>query len=440
MSLQNYCFVVLLFCCWSTAGTASAADKVRLQLKWQHQFQFAGYYAALEKGYYRAAGLDVEIVPGGPTVDAARNVLDGKAEFGVGTTDLLLLREKGEPVVVLATIFQHSSLALMTLKTPHPQDLHDLAGKRLMIEPGSAELLAYLRREGITPERYSLLPHGSTVADLIEGKTDAMSVYATDEPFELLEAKRRFVLYSPRAGGIDFYGDNLFTTESQLGQFPERAKAFRAASLKGWKYAMEHPDEMATLIHSRYSDRHSLAHLRYEVAQMADLLRTDIVEPGHMYVGRWQHIVRVYAELGMLKPNFELGGFLYDATPRPPDPTRFFAGMAGLTLLLLVVGSVALYIARINRHLTSGEKRWRQLFDTLPLALIVSDRDEKIVAWNAAATRIFGWSADEASGRDVYELLVPDDQQAHVHRVLGQTLDEQTTTQSLNRNRTKAGA
>ena len=74
------------------ATPASALDKVSLQLKWKHQFQFAGYYMALEKGFYRDAGLDVEIREGGPGIDAAKDLEDGKADFGVCTTSVLLAK------------------------------------------------------------------------------------------------------------------------------------------------------------------------------------------------------------------------------------------------------------------------------------------------------------------------------------------------------------
>ena len=138
----------------------AAHEKVSLQLKWQHQFQFAGYYAAQEQGYYRSAGLEVEIIP----CHAGRRprcnrCCEGKAEFGVGATELLLLREQGVPVVVLAVIFQHSPLALMTLKTGGLQSIHDLAGRKVMIEPGSSELFAYLNKEGISADKFTLLPH-----------------------------------------------------------------------------------------------------------------------------------------------------------------------------------------------------------------------------------------------------------------------------------------
>jgi two-component system sensor histidine kinase/response regulator len=124
-------------------GKGRSLDSVTLQLKWTHQFQFAGYYAALEKGYYRDAGLDVTIVPAKPDSEPMQEVLDGKAEFGVGTTDVVLLRDQGKPVVVLAVIFQHSPLVLIARKNAGIESIHDLKGKRVMIEPHSAELLAY---------------------------------------------------------------------------------------------------------------------------------------------------------------------------------------------------------------------------------------------------------------------------------------------------------
>lgn len=431
-----------LLCCFlcCAAGAALAADKVRLQLKWQHQFQFAGYYAAQAQGYYREAGLEVEIVPARPGDDAHRIVLDGRAEFGVGTTDLLLLRSRGEPVVVLGVIFQHSPLALATLMHSGTQGIHDLAGRKLMIEPGSAELFAYLRREGLTEDRFTALPHTHSVRDLIGRKVDAMSVYTTDEPFEMIQEGYPVVLHSPRTGGIDFYGDNLFTTETQIARHPERVKAFRAASLKGWKYAMAHPEEIAALIHAKYSARHTLAHLEYEIRQMIGLLQADIVEPGHMYAGRWRHIAAVYAELGMLDADFDPEGFLYDPAPRPPDMTPWLLALGGMTLLLFAVGGTAYYILRVSRRLRAGEKRWRNLFDVMPIAMIVTDYDKRVVAWNAAATRIFGFDAGEALGQDIYALLVPEDQREHVHRVLDGTLREHATTESLNRNRTRSGA
>lgn len=97
---------------WHTS--ALAQDAVTLQLRWSHAFQFAGYYAAKEKGYYRDAGLDVSIQEAHAGDDLIKNVLDGKAQYGVGNSSLLVARKSGQPVVALAVIFQHSPQVLIS--------------------------------------------------------------------------------------------------------------------------------------------------------------------------------------------------------------------------------------------------------------------------------------------------------------------------------------
>ncbi len=425
----------LLF--WASFQSA-AADKVRLQLKWLHQFQFAGYYAALSQGYYREEGLDVDILPAEPGMDTTGKVLKGEAEFGVGTTDLLLLRAKGESVVVLATIFQHSPLALMVRKGSSLQSIHDLNRGRLMIEPGSAELIAYLRREGLDEHHYTLVSHNFQVKELLEGKIDGMSVYVIDEPFELVNAHTDFVLYSPRSSGIDFYGDNLFTTSEQLKNYPDRVRRFRAASLKGWQYAMENPEEIVQLIYKRYGQRHSLAALRYEAEQMVPLLRADLLEIGHMHQGRWRHIAEVYGELAMLPSDFNLDGFLYDPHPEM-DLTGLYMVVAASAGLGLLASIIAWFVIRSNRRLRSSEQRFRVVFDTIPMAFIVSDRSHRITHWNAGATVIFGWAREEALGRDLYELLVPFAELEGVRKAVEGVLEQGLETRSLNRNKHRNG-
>jgi PAS domain S-box-containing protein len=389
--------------------SAAGADKVRLQLKWQHQFQFAGYYAAQEQGYYRNAGLEVEILPATPGDDPVRQVIEGKAEFGVGSTDLLLLREQGVPLVVLAVIFQHSPMALMALKGDGIQTIHDLAGRTVMIERGSAELHAYLRREGISADRFTPAPHTFDVRELLSGAVDAMSVYVTDEPFALKQAGRDYLLYSPRAVGIDFYGDNLFTTEDLLRRQPELVKRFREASLKGWDYAMQHQEEVARLIDDRYSQRHSLEHLRFEARQMEPLLQTALIEVGHMNPGRWRNIAEVYAELGMLRRDFDLTGFLYD--PKPKDLTWLYGVVAGVTLLLLIAVLTALRFARLSAALRKttvereqiaaalreSEEQYRRFFMDSPDAYLILS-DGVFVDCNRAAEVMMGAGRAEIVG------------------------------------------
>jgi len=341
----------VLFFIFASPFAVFAGEKVRLQLKWQHQFQFAGYYAAIEKGFYKDAGLDVELIANGPGQDSVQKVLDGKAEFGVGSTELLLNRQKGDPVVVLGVIFQHSPRGLLMLKNDELQSIHDLSGKKVMIENGTSEITAYLNKEGVPAEKFTLIPHSFHTEDLISGKVDAISVYVTNEVFEVEKARKEYVLFSPRSVGIDFYGDNLFTTEEQILRNPEMVRAFRDASFRGWKYAMSHPDEIIELIHSKYSKRHTVEHLKFEAKQMIALLRTDLLEPGHINPGRWEHIAKTYKDLGMMGDDFDFDAFLYNPNP-PQKDLRWLYLTLGISLLIaFLVTLLALYIFRKNAQL-----------------------------------------------------------------------------------------
>jgi len=295
ISLKRFSRVLIRFACLLvglllSASSAYALDAVTLQLKWTHAFQFAGYYAAKEQGYYREVGLDVSIHEAIPGNDPVKTVLEGKAEFGVGTSALLLERNAGKPVVALAVIFQHSPYVLIARQYQPTQTIHDLIGNRVMLEPQADEILAYLKREGIPLDRIKQLPHSYDHQDLIDGKTDAIAAYITNQPYYLDRAHFAYQIYSPRSAGIDFYGDNLFTTAGELRARPERVKAFRSASLRGWQYAMKNQEEIIALILDKYSKRHTPDYYRSEAKQMIPLLRPDLLDIGYMYPGRWQHM------------------------------------------------------------------------------------------------------------------------------------------------------
>jgi ABC-type nitrate/sulfonate/bicarbonate transport system substrate-binding protein len=133
-SLKKLCSgsiaILLLFYFSNSIAAGVNLDRVNLQLKWSHQFQFAGYYAAQEKGFYRDVGLDVNIIPAKPGDDPVQSVLKGKADFGTGTSSLLLSRQQGYSVVVLANIFQHSALALVMKQNSSTDSVHTLVDKK----------------------------------------------------------------------------------------------------------------------------------------------------------------------------------------------------------------------------------------------------------------------------------------------------------------------
>ncbi len=347
------------------APSAWALDKITLQLKWTHAFQFAGYYAAKAQGYYLAAGLDVEILEATAHTDTVGRVLDGSAHYGVGSSNLLLERAAGKPVVVLAVVFQQSPYQIFT--SSKITDLHDLRGKRIMLEPQSQELLALLRKKGVPLEEMQQTPHGFDSRSLMSGAVDAMSGYLSDEPFYFMQAGYSYHAFSPSSVGIDFYGDNLFTSEHELQTHAARAKAFRAASLRGWQYAKSHPDEIIDLILAEYSQKRSREHLQFEVDQMVPLLQPNLIEVGYMNPARWQAIADTYASIGLLSVGFKPDGFLFDAAK--PDHTPLYQALAGALALLGISMAIAAYIHRSNQRLQASEKQTRMATDALQQAL-----------------------------------------------------------------------
>ena len=364
---------------------AQAAEKVTIQLKWRHQFQFAGYYAAQDQGYYRDAGLDVTLAEAVPGSDPLQNVAGGGAQYGVGNTGLLLARGAGQPVVVLASIFQHSGAALLVRHGPDGKP-RPWAGSRIMLAPNNEELTVYLKKLGVRGDSVYQLTHNHNYDDLLRGRVDAMSVYTTEAPFVLERTNLAYEIQSPRAIGLDFYGDVLYTTESELREHPARARALREATLRGWRYAMAHQGEIADLIRARYPERNSRELLMFEARQIAALLQQDLIEPGYSNPERWGAIARAYAQQGMLPAGFKLDGFLY----QPEESNRLlrYAGFALGTLLLLVTAggawrlrrqSAALHAARAEQNSAervaglalegSGAGMWEWRIDTGALEL-----------------------------------------------------------------------
>jgi diguanylate cyclase (GGDEF)-like protein/PAS domain S-box-containing protein len=408
---------VLLFC--GLAPAVRAADAVTLQLKRTHTFQFAGYYAAKEKGYYREAGLDVDIRESQPGSDPLNNVLEGKAQYGVGDSSLLLARKAGQPVVALAAIFQHSPLVLIARQIRPAQGIHDLVGRRVTIAPQADELVAYLKQEDIPLTRVDRLEHSLKLKDLVDGEVDAVSSSITNEPYYLDLIGFAYHVYTPRSAGIDFYGDSLFTTERELNRHPDRVAAFRKASLRGWKYAMEHPEEIADLIVAKYSKEHAREFYLHEAKHMAPLMQTDLIEIGYMNPGRWRHIADTYANLGMLPGSFSLDGFLYEPDAEF-DLTWFYLALGGLAF----VSVFAFYIFRINRRLAGmiieserakaklaeSEAQFRVLANTAAAGVFVLQGTRFFVV-NPAFLAISGYTEQELLSLDLIDLVHSDHRQ-----------------------------
>lgn len=292
----------------------SAGPTIRVQLKWFHQFQFAGFYAAVAKGYYAAEGLSVELEEGAPDKAPVAEVLAGKADVGVLDTGIVVERLRGAPLVALGVIFQHDPHVLAAMADSDISSPSDLAGKRVMIsadEVSAAAINAMLAAEGVPLDSFTALPHSWNVEDLVAGRVDAMSAYLTD----LKRRPERFSFLKPSNYAIDFYGDVLFSSESFVRRDRDLAEAFVRATFRGWEYAMAHEEELADYIiglpgvEARGLTRKSLVE---EARAMEPFIAADIVEPGHMNPRRWERIAETYQSLGLAESLDRMPGFLFD--------------------------------------------------------------------------------------------------------------------------------
>jgi len=442
--------LLLVLACATTAlfydgALAASPDKVRLQLKWFHQFQFAGYYAAQSKGFYRDAGLEVELLEGAPEHTPTTMVLEGKADFGVHDgADLVYRRLQGDPLIAVAAIFQHSPVALLSKKSNNIRHPADLVGREIGVDQsqGGVGLLAMFRHEGVgvksiydvTPVHFVPMPGGedSFIDHLAEGRVAAVQVYLTRLPSPKHGNEFEPAILNPLDYGVDFYGDTLFTSKAFLDAKPDVVARFRRASAKGWQYAMEHREEIADLVLTfptgRPTKKNDRQTLLAEAGVMNDMILPVLVEIGHMNPGRWQRMADVYLELGMVTSTDRMEDFVY-AVDTESQRLRKQLQVLGIVIAAITLLSIlSLVWVRLLRsqvrvrtqelverqaqhaaELGTANARMATILDNIPDLAWVKDQDGRFVAVNRALAVVMGFSApSEMIGKTDLDINPPD--------------------------------
>src|SRR6202167_1661334 len=240
-------FLVLTGLC----AAAHAGDAVTVRLKWFNQAQFAGFYVAQEKGFYKAAGLDVNVQPGGPDFPAIQMVAGGNEQFGVtGAEQILIARSKGVPVVALAAIFRRNPFVLFSLAKSGIKTPADYVGKNIGVKIGGNEELIYravIAKAAVDKSKLNEVPVKFDISPLLAGTIDVWPGYLINEVLAAKEKGFDVNVVSPTDYGIDLYADTLFTTEKMLAERPDVVRKFVTATLKGWADATAAPDEAAQI-------------------------------------------------------------------------------------------------------------------------------------------------------------------------------------------------
>ena len=251
---------VLVMLTAGLAFAAHAADKVTIQLKWVTQAQFAGYYVAQEKGYYKAEGLDVTIKPGGPDIATPQVIAGGGADVIIDwMPSALASREKGVALVNIAQIFNRSGMMLTCRKDSGIKSPSDFRGKTLGVWFYGNEypFLSWMSQLGIPTKGGSngvnVLKQGFNVDPILQKQAECVSTMTYNEYWQVVDAglsPSELVVYKYEDQGVATLEDGLYVLEKNLRNkaFVNKMARFLRASIKGWKYAADHPDEAADIV------------------------------------------------------------------------------------------------------------------------------------------------------------------------------------------------
>jgi NitT/TauT family transport system substrate-binding protein len=306
----------------STAGATTTASsrgltKVTLQLKAPADAEFAGYFAAKAKGYYKAAGLDVTIKPGAPSISPEQVVDGGKAQFGIDwLSTLLLSRAHGMPLVDVAQVFGRSGIALLTWKDTGLNTIAKLKHKRVSNWLFGAQygLFAALANQGMDPAHnkgVTIVQQPSTMDFFLHRQVDAASAMTYDELAQVLESK------NPKTGrlytrkdlnvirlqniGAGVLEDNIFSSARYLRTAAHRAvaQAFIAASLRGWIYCRDHQAVCVTTVLANGKGLRR-GHQRWMMNEVNALVWPAPKGVGMMSATAYERSARIVATYGQL--------------------------------------------------------------------------------------------------------------------------------------------
>ena len=263
--------VMLVAACSSSGGGASGGASlavltpVKFQLQWVAQSQFAGYYAAIDQGYYRDAGLDVTLLLGGPNINNVQVVATGGADIGTAwLPNMLQSREGGTDLVSIAQIFQRSGTRMASFKAANITDPKSMAGKKIgsWLGGNEPELFAGLTKAGLDPTKENVIKQNFDMSGLLKGDLDVAQAMIYNEYAQVLEAKNPTTgnLYQPSdlnvvdfndpSVGTAMLQDQIFATDKWLktGNNADIAAKFLQATFKGWIFCRDNAQKCVDIV------------------------------------------------------------------------------------------------------------------------------------------------------------------------------------------------
>ena len=320
----NFLYILLLFS--SFLNAQEKLQDITLQFQWKHQFEYAGFYAAQEKGFYKDVGLNVKFKEYENGIHLVDDVIDKNDTYGITYSDLIVDYLNGKPVVFVANFFKHSPLVLVTqnnIKSPA-----DLKNKKIMGIENTVKSTAFLmmfKDFGMSMGSFIDVPPSFKIDEFVDKKVDAMVVFSTNELFYLDKAGVKYNVLNPSSYGTEFYDVNLFTSKNELINHPKRVENFRKASIKGWEYALTHKDEIIKLIMKKYNTQHkSYDALMFEATQIQHMVLPSIFPVGSIDPIRVRMMAEDFKEMGIVSEEtpLDFSDFVYESKHYDSDLTK----------------------------------------------------------------------------------------------------------------------
>ncbi|MEK8128775.1 ABC transporter substrate-binding protein [Paenibacillus filicis] len=286
----------------SASGGAKELQKAHLVEGWYAKGEDGGYFSALQQGYYKDAGIDMTIQPGGPQVSGLQLVASGKADFGISyADDILRAREQGIPVVGIFAGFQYTPQVLVYHKEDKVSGFEDLKGRTIFMQPGVLywEFIKHKYQLNDVKE----MAYTGQLVNFINTKGSLNQGYITNEPYALGQQGIDVSVLKVADSGYANYCDVLFTTEDYLKKHPDIVKAVVQATQKGWSHYLNNYKDVNPFIQTFNKDM-TVEAMNYEAEQEKPFILTEETKAngiGHMTLERWNTIQDQLLQIGGLK-------------------------------------------------------------------------------------------------------------------------------------------
>ena len=282
------------------------SDRISVRLKWLHQAQFAGFYVAEQKGFYGSENIEVTWEPGGVGIDELEMVNSGQNDFGIVSAPLIIVkRAEGVAIKAIAVILRRDPTIYFTLKGSGIRRPTDFVGRKVLVFPVDFTLPAMLSKFGVRMDQLVAVPPSFKMEPFFAGEVDVWTGYLTNQVITARQKGHKLNLILPDDYGIHTYSDVIITSDRMMKEHPDQVERFLRATLQGWRWAIENPEEAGVLA-LKYNQKLDPKRQIAEMAASVPLIHTGEDHIGWMKAETWQGMHDLLLKQGIITKPIDL--------------------------------------------------------------------------------------------------------------------------------------